>query len=75
MLKSSRFLGTRILSRMIEKLPPAAPSDDLDKLLSNHAPAIWNLLERCWNFDPLSRPTALKVAGYLTSISDAELFL
>ncbi|KIM26976.1 hypothetical protein M408DRAFT_330336 [Serendipita vermifera MAFF 305830] len=68
MLKSSISLQAQILVRMITKLPPAAPSEDLDQLLSHHAPRIWGLLNRCWDFNPASRPLASDVVINLTDV-------
>lgn len=76
MLKNSIRLGTQILARMMKKRPPAVPSDDLDQHLSDYAPPIWGILDRCWNFNPVSRPLASNMFIDLTDIHNkVELVL
>ncbi|KAG1812484.1 uncharacterized protein BJ212DRAFT_1369967 [Suillus subaureus] len=48
---------THIIIALSNKVVPARPNN----ILNNH----WNLIKKCWSWNPDNRPEATEVVGYL----------
>ncbi|KAL5633995.1 hypothetical protein ACGC1H_005991 [Rhizoctonia solani] len=56
---------------LVRKLQPARPLKQIP--LNGKGDELWGLLERCWNYEPKSRPKASDVRDSLKTITQADL--